>query len=77
MTEIISFLGVGFCIPQKDKSLCCFCCLLFGKENSNSQSKEDFGNGRKVKRYLNIRQVNLSSIVIEGARILFLFLNVY
>ena len=50
----------------KDKSLNCFYCLYMENKivvEAALQHNEDFANGRRVKRYLNVRQVNLIEIL--------------
>ena len=66
-TGIILFLGVGFCIAQKINYCTVFAVCYFEKEivvEAALQSKEDFGNARRVKRYPNMRQVNLIEILL-------------
>lgn len=52
----------------KDKSLNCFYCFLFAQKKivveAALQRKEDFGNERRVKRYLKMRQVSLLEILL-------------
>lgn len=67
MTGIILFLGVGFCIAQKINHCTVFAAYYLEKKivvETALQSNEDFGNGRRVKRYLNMRQVDLIEILL-------------
>ena len=66
MTGIILSLGVDFCIAQKINHCTFTVCYLEKKivVEAALQSKEDFGNGRRVKRCLNMRQVNLIEIIL-------------
>ena len=72
MTGIIFFLGVGFCIAQKINHCAVFgVCYLEKKITVEAalQSKEDFGNRKRVKRYLNMRLVNLIEILLLHGKI--------
>ena len=72
MTGIIFFLGVGFCIAQKINHCAAFgVCYLEKKITVEAalQSKEDFGNRKRVKRYLNMRLVNLIEILLLHGKI--------
>lgn len=61
MTGIIFFLGVGFCIAQKINHCAVFGVCYLEKKitvEATLQSKEDFGNERRLKRYLNMSLVS-------------------
>ena len=67
MTGIILFLGVGFSIGQKINHFIVFAVCYLEKiivVEIDLQSKEDFGNGRRVKGYLNMRRVDLIEILL-------------